>query len=221
MLNKIRSDYIIHFYGAVFIPTKLCMVTEFAEYGSLQDIIRKQQKEIIMKTRIKFILDAAKGIQYLHSNGILHRDIKPDNFLVVSLDGGAKVNCKLTDFGSSRNINLLMTNMTFTKGIGTPKYMAPEILERDKYKKSADIYAFAITMLETITFAEPFPKQLYPFAWNISDSIAKGIRPELINEIENNEIKQIIEQSWKQNPRDRISIDVIINQLDQIYSNHK
>ena len=94
--------------------------------------------------------------------------------------------------------------------------MAPEILNRQHYKRAADIYAFAITMLETITFAEPFSKQLYPFAWNISDSIAKGIRPELINEIENNEIKQIIEQSWKQTPKDRLSIDAIIGRLETV-----
>ena len=95
-----------------------------------------------MMTRVKFMIDAAKGLKYLHDNGILHRDIKPDNFLVVSLDMNVKVNCKLTDFGSSRNINMLMTNMTFTKGIGSPSYMAPEILNREHYKKAADVYSF-------------------------------------------------------------------------------
>ncbi|ELP92836.1 tyrosine protein kinase, putative [Entamoeba invadens IP1] len=135
MLDKFRSEYIVHFYGAVFIPTKLCMVTEFAQYGSLQDLIKhKNSNDVDIKFRVKILLDASHGIKYLHENGILHRDIKPDNILVVSLNVDDKVNAKLTDFGSARNVNLLMTNMTFTKGIGTPVYMAPEILKKDKYK---------------------------------------------------------------------------------------
>jgi len=113
------------------------MVTEFAPFGSFQDLMKKQpDNPIELKLTVKMLLDCAKGIAYLHDNGILHRDIKPDNFLVVSLDMNYGVNCKLTDFGSARNLNLLMTNIEFTKGIGTPIYMAPEILRKERYRGS-------------------------------------------------------------------------------------
>ncbi|ELP85515.1 protein serine/threonine kinase, putative [Entamoeba invadens IP1] len=103
MLDKFWNEYIVHFFGAVLIPNKICMVTEFAQYGSFQDLInKKKSNEVEMHLRIKFILDASKGIEYLHENGILHRDIKPDNILVISLDINEKVNAKLTDFGSAR-----------------------------------------------------------------------------------------------------------------------
>ena len=64
----------------------------------------------------KLTLGAAIGLAYLHKNDILHHDIKPDNVLVFALDEVIEMNGKLTDFGSSRNINMQMTNKTFTKG---------------------------------------------------------------------------------------------------------
>ena len=129
MLDKFRNEYIVQFYGAVFIPNKICMVTEYAPFGSLNDLIMKKYKDnpISEKVRIKMLIDCAKGISYLHNNGILHRDIKPDNFLIFDIQNTDKtiINSKLTDFGSSRNINMLMTNMTFTKGVGTAIFMSP------------------------------------------------------------------------------------------------
>ena len=130
------------------------MVTEYAPCGSLADAIKKRD-EPSERMKAKLMLDAAKGLAYLHENGILHRDIKPDNVLVFSLDKVIAVNGKLTDFGSSRNINLLMTNMTFTKGIGTPVYMAPEVLNKEKCKKAADVYSFGVTMYEAFKWGTP------------------------------------------------------------------
>ena len=136
------------------------MVTEYAPCGSLADCIKKRP-EPDERIKTKVLLDAARGLAYLHSNGILHRDVKPDNVLVFSLDEVLTVNGKLTDFGSSRNINLLMTNMTFTKGIGTPTYMAPEVLNKEKYKAGADVYAFGVTMYECFKWDEAYPKAVF------------------------------------------------------------
>ena len=159
MLDKFRGDQTFHFYGACLIPNHIMMVTEFAPCGSLADCIQKKN-EPSERVKVKLMLDAAKGLAYLHENGVLHRDIKPDNVLVFALDSVIVVNGKLTDFGSSRNINMLMTNMTFTKGIGSPTYMAPEVLNKKKYKSAADVYSFGMMMYECFKWGEAFPNEL-------------------------------------------------------------
>ncbi|ELP85704.1 protein serine/threonine kinase, putative [Entamoeba invadens IP1] len=218
MLDKFRCDYIVRFYGAVFIPNQICMVTEFAQYGSLQDLIKHRKNEQIppMKIRVKMMIDGARGINYLHENGILHRDIKPDNILVISLDLNEKVNAKLTDFGSARNLNLLMTNMTFTKSIGTPAYMAPEVLNQDKYKKAADVYSFAITMYEIFGWCEAYPNDTFKFPWKIAEFVIHGNRLKRKDPIKKEQYN-IISLCWCQDPKSRLQIETIVNKLESLF----
>ena len=93
-----------------------------------------------------------------------------------------------------------MTNMTFTKGIGSPTYMSPEILNKDKYKMPADIYSFSITMYEIIT-------------WQIAEFVTNGNRLEMKDCIPQ-QIGKIIQQSWCQNPKERLLINDIVAMLD-------
>ncbi|ELP85520.1 protein kinase domain containing protein, partial [Entamoeba invadens IP1] len=214
MLDKFRSDYLVHFYGAVFIPNKICMVTEFAQFGSLNDLIKNKKKITIQKEiKIKVMNDMANGLLYLHTNGIVHRDIKPDNLLVFSLDINDKVNAKLTDFGSARNINLLMTNMTFTKGVGTPVYMAPEVLKKEKYKKSADIYSFGVTLYETLKWGDAYDKNVFKFPWKIAEFVISGKRLER-NENMSDSQYELIQKCWSQQPDDRPNINEVVNLLE-------
>ncbi|ELP92888.1 tyrosine protein kinase, putative [Entamoeba invadens IP1] len=218
MLDKFRSEYIVHFYGAVFVPSKTCMVTEFAQYGSLQDLMKhKTSEEVDMKLRVKYMIDAAKGISYLHENGILHRDIKPDNILIFSLDINEKVNGKLTDFGSPRNVNMMMTNMTLTKGIGTPVYMAPEVLNKEHYKKPADVYSLAITMYEVFGWSNTYPIETFKFPWKIAEFVMSGKRLQRKENIPE-KLYQIIEKCWKQNPKERTTIIDLIELIQKEYN---
>ena len=104
--------------------------------------------------------------------------------------------------------------MTFTKGVGSPKYMAPEILNRKKYNMPADIFSFAITMLEVSVWNNAFPLSQFRFTWDIADYISDGKRPSLINTIQSQELQQLIQLSWCQNPKERLTIDYIVSLLE-------
>ncbi|ELP85065.1 protein serine/threonine kinase, putative [Entamoeba invadens IP1] len=211
MFDKFCSENIVHYFGSVIVTNKICVVTEFAQYGSLGDLIRKKVP-IDMKMRFKLLYDAAKGIEYLHSNDILHRDVKPDNILVFSLERDILVNAKLTDFGSSRNVNSLITNITFTRGIGTPAYMPPEILLQRRYEKMADVYSFGITIYECYYGHLAYSKEKYPYAWNIAHAVVNGKRPPF-EENENCDVMNLIENCWMDNPQDRYPIEIITSEI--------
>ena len=162
------------------------------------------------------MIDVSKGIKYLHSNGIIHRDIKSDNVLVVSLNEN-DICAKLTDFGASRNINMLQTNMTFTNGIGTPIYMSPELLNKQKYKLPSDIFSYSILMYEIWIWNDPYPStdKRFKFPWGIADFITTGKRLEKPNDI-NETYWEVIEGSWKQNPKERLTINEIEKELEML-----
>ena len=133
--------------------------------------------------------------------------------MVISLNEGVNINCKLTDFGSARNVNMMMTNMTFTKGVGTPAYMAPEILERKKYKMPSDIYSFGTTILEILIWGDAYPKKDYKFPWDIAECVTNGQLPKTIELIENEQMKNVVLNCMKLNPEERLKINEMIEEL--------
>ncbi|ELP86262.1 protein serine/threonine kinase, putative [Entamoeba invadens IP1] len=215
MLEKFRSDYIIHFYGAVYLGDERAIITEFAQYGSIEKMIEsKEKKQVRRSLRVKMLQDTAKGIMYLHNNGILHRDIKPDNMLVLIVDANVRVNAKLTDFGSARNINLMMTNMTFTKGVGTPSFMAPEVLNKKRYKTAADVFSFGVTMYSVMIWDDPYPKELFSYPWIVATFIAEGKRRPKANLPDR--MYNLISQCWTEDVNARLKIEEVVEKLEEL-----
>lgn len=118
MMERLRSPYIVNFIGAVMTEGHLALVTEFMQLGSVKALLtHKKLKSTSVKVRI--VLDAAHGLNFLHQNSIIHRDVKNDNLLVVSLSKRAPVMVKLADFGTSRS-EAQGAKLEMTSGIGTP-----------------------------------------------------------------------------------------------------
>lgn len=211
IMNKLRNPNIVGFTGAVTTPGKMCLVTEFVPLGNLTRYLGKGMLSYAQK--IKIALDAANGMNFLHNSGILHRDLKPDNLLVVSLNVNAPVMIKLSDFGSSRSINEEMAR-NYTAGIGTPIYMAPEILTKEAYSVKADVYSFALLLYELYDEKEPY--QEFKHSWDVAKFVTEGGRPPKLAKCPP-EYWDIIEKCWAHDPLTRPNFSDILIDFQQLF----
>ncbi len=216
VMKSLHHPNIIQFVGASNVAGKLALVTEFAPLGSLDSALKHHFVPYNLKLII--LLEIARAIQFLHSNNIIHRDIKPLNVLVFSLEHKASVHVKLTDFGTSKFVS--ESTMTMTQNTGTIKYMAPESLgKKPRFDTSADLYSFAVLMWEVITNESAFSTP--EFEWNsqIENFVVAGNRLPLPRELDSR-LARLISDCWAQDPTKRPPIASVIQQLSSLVYEH-
>ncbi|KND03827.1 STE/STE20/YSK protein kinase [Spizellomyces punctatus DAOM BR117] len=151
MLSHCDSEYITRYHGSYLNETKLWVIMDYAAGGSIRAILRSgpiDEKYIAVIAR-----EVLYALVYLHqSAAIIHRDIKAANILLT--DEG-KV--KLCDFGVAGQIT--MSCLRRNSFVGTPYWMAPEIIKRAQYDFKADIWSLGITIIELATGNPPFADQ--------------------------------------------------------------
>eukprot|EP01084_Bolivina_argentea_P029431 54659_1 len=155
---------IISLYDVYEDPIYIKMVLELCNDKNLSDIMYASRNCRLPESKCAYItFTIAKTLKYLHSNTIVHRDIKPDNILFTK-DG----EIKLTDFGSAfstldnDNCNDMCdeneNNHSFRMNtvIGTPYYAAPEILKRISYSYKVDLWSLGVILFECLSGYHPF-----------------------------------------------------------------
>ena len=211
VLKKCKHPNIILFKEA-FITRKpkrvLHLITEYAENGDLEHIKKnhKQKNEYFEeKIIINWLIQICLALKYIHELHVIHRDIKPSNIFLTK-----KGIIKIGDFGISK---ILAKDYKNTKThIGTAIYMAPEVIESEKYDYKADIWSLGITFFELTTFNFPF-KGNNEFA--LLMNIINGKKYNSINNINGNyysdELIYIINRMIQKNPKDRPTIGEILD----------
>lgn len=179
-LVQLRHPHIVQYLGAVVEPPTHCLVLEYCEGGDVRSALGKP-------TPPGFALHVAEGVAsgmaYLHRKGIMHRDLKSANVLLVGASTSTIGTVKLTDFGVAVEVGHTVGPGTapakseLTAETGTLRWMAPEVARHEPYRKSADVFSFAMLCFELITHEVPFADRL-PVMATFATSI-QGLRPSL------------------------------------------
>ncbi|CAG9467105.1 unnamed protein product [Pedinophyceae sp. YPF-701] len=141
ILKDCNHPNVVRYHGSFQALDSLCIVMEYCGGGSVSDIMHANGKNLTEEQIRYIIYESFKGIAYLHSIGRIHRDIKCGNILLTE-DGRVK----LADFGVSAELSSTMTKRnTF---IGTPHWMAPEVIQESRYDGKVDVWGLGICVIE-------------------------------------------------------------------------
>ena len=200
---RIHGLFKINDEGPEQYSTSTAIMMEFANLGSLE----QHYKSLDENKRIVVGLDVSKGLQYLHSKSLIHRDLKLENVVLVGETERTKgLVAKITDFGLTRKVETYMTNL-----IGTFYYMAPELVaNKPKYDFKVDIYSLSILMFELYTKARfPFKCQDMQNKMAKIQAVKKSEKPKIPDGIPR-QISSLISNGWSKDPETRPKTDIFV-----------
>jgi len=151
ILSSIKHPNIIRLYAVFDHPTELYLFMELVETGDLLQYVEKKGQ--LHEDEAKFLFhQLCVGVKYLHDSGVVHRDLKPENLLLCEEYGVKRL--KIADFGFA---NIIGEKSFLQSVVGTPAYVAPEILrKKGGYQKSADLWSIGVILYACLSGVFPF-----------------------------------------------------------------
>jgi len=222
-----KSDYIVRYYGSYFKDNELWIVMEYCGAGSVCDMMKICDKTLSEEQIAVLAKDVLQGLAYLHSLRKIHRDIKAGNILLNN-----KGRSKLADFGVSGQLSDTMAKRQTV--IGTPFWMAPEVIQEVGYDAKADIWSFGITCIEMAESKPPYsnihpmraifmipsrppPRLTEPEKWSadFNDFVAKSLTK---NPEQRPSAKELLEHPFVKKAKDHRLLQPMLDQQEQIIS---
>ncbi|KAF7812945.1 serine/threonine-protein kinase STY46-like isoform X1 [Senna tora] len=204
ILRQVHHKNVVRFIGACTKSPHLCIVTEYMPGGSLYDYLHKNHNILELSQLLKFAIDVCKGMEYLHRNNIIHRDLKTANLLMDTHNV-----VKVADFGVARFLN---QGGVMTAETGTYRWMAPEVINHQPYDQKADVFSFSIVLWELVTAKVPYDT-MTPIQAALG--VRQGLRPELPKQ-GHPKLVDLMQRSWEAIPSNRPSFQEITVELENL-----
>ncbi|KAJ2945700.1 hypothetical protein O0L34_g541 [Tuta absoluta] len=201
-LSRVSHPNIVRLYGACTQGAHVCLVMEYAEGGSLYNVLHNRPKpKYTAAHAMSWARQCAEGVAYLHSmkpKPLIHRDLKPPNLLLV----GFGQRLKICDFGTAADKATYMTNNK-----GSAAWMAPEVFEGSSYTEKCDVFSWGIILWEVLSRRKPFEEG--GSAFRIMWAVHNGQRPNLIEGCPE-PIEQLMTHCWRKVPAERPSMAKVV-----------
>ena len=205
ILKKVSHQNIIQYYSSFLEEEILYLIMEYAELGDLYSLIKHYKKHSKYFDEIdiwKISLEILSGLEYLHSQKIIHRDIKCLN-LFITKDRHVKIG----DLGVS-TITSGIDNLHYTR-VGTPLYLSPELVKQKPYDYKTDIWSFGCSLYHLASLEPPF---IGNNLIALGNNIVKGI-PKSLPQQYSNELKAFIDKLLEKRPENRPSAKEAIDMI--------
>jgi hypothetical protein len=210
--SKLRHDNIVGAYETGLELGYCFYVMEYCDGEPLDKKLRREGKLAWIQAT-KLMMQAARGLHYAHSHGIIHRDIKPAN-IMVTREGVAKI----LDLGLSKNVTEKGGSFTTVTGavMGTPHYIAPEQANAEPTDARADIYSLGATLYHLVTGTTPFTGTT-PVEILYKQVHAQLPNPQDANEDLPDTLVHVIRKMMAKDPRDRYpDCDACLLDLEEV-----
>ncbi|XVF25574.1 hypothetical protein REPUB_Repub13aG0223600 [Reevesia pubescens] len=212
LFQKIRHPNVVQFLGAVTQSSPMMIVTEYLPKGDLLAFL-KRKGALKPMTALRFALDIARGMNYLHENKpapIIHRDLEPSN--ILRDDSG---HLKVADFGVSKLLTV-KEDKPLTCLETSYRYVAPEVFKNGDYDTKVDVFSFALILQEMIEGYPPFSTKQEN---EVPNAYASRERPPFKAPAKHyaHGLKELIEDCWNEKPAKRPTFRQIITRLESIH----
>ncbi|KAK8894973.1 hypothetical protein M9Y10_023415 [Tritrichomonas musculus] len=198
-MEPLKHRYVLELVGA-HIKEPYRIITRFCPGKSLFDRLHRPNMKPLSAERLTAIAyQVAEGMRFLHTNGIVHRDLKTMNILLDDTD-----TAKIADFGLA---GMMKDKKELIGGVGTPHYTAPEVLERKRYGLKVDTYSYGVILWEMATRQIPFRDKTHQ---EIFDKVVNKQWRLPVNHIQPDSLKRLITRCWAQSPNDRPEFNEIV-----------
>lgn len=213
MVIDLTDDTIINYYNYFFNGNELWLVMEYCDGGSLSDIMEYIKRQLNEQEISALCRGVLKGLIYIHSKNRIHRDIKAANLLLTS-----NGDVKLCDFGVSAQLDNSEAAKTLTK-IGSPNWMAPEVIQATGTDTKADIWSLGITALELYKGEPPF-SDIVKGVYFVLNAIVSNPPPKAPNE-SSTEFKNFVSRCLNKKPDLRpTALELIKDPFINLVSEH-